>query len=65
MLEEYDRLAITSDLVDKLSEAELEKRVNERDNLIKEMSEEEIKELLERPMPTQYKEKIVKLSNRK
>lgn len=58
MLEKYDKLAITPELVDKLSPEELKERVKERDELIKEMSDAEIEELLNRPIPSQYKAKI-------
>ncbi len=61
MLEKYDKLAITPELVNKLSSEELKERVKERDELIKEMSDAEIKELLNRPIPSQYKAKIKKI----
>lgn len=64
MIEEFDRLAITSDNMHKLTKKEQIERVKKRDALIKQMNEEEIEELLKRPYPVQYKIKIKNLSEK-
>lgn len=61
MLEKYDNLAITSEKADSMTEDELKEVVAKRDELIKKMSDDEIKELMKRPLPPQYKIKIQKL----
>lgn len=61
MLEIYDNLAITPELSERLSEEEIKERVKQRDEIIKKMSDEEIEELLNRPLPAQYKAKIKEL----
>lgn len=61
MLKEYDDLVIKANEVDKLSLEERKARTKKRDELIKKMSDSEIKEILSRNIPPQYKEKVRKL----
>lgn len=61
MLKEYDELVVKANEVDKLSLEERKARTKKRDELIKKMSDSEIKEILSRNIPPQYKEKVRKL----
>lgn len=61
MIKEFDSLAITIDNYDKLSADEKKERVRKREELLKRMSNEEIKELLGRAYPPQFKQKIREL----
>lgn len=60
MIEEFDKLAITSDNYNKLSEEERKSRVKKREQLLAKMTKEELQILLKRPYPGQMKEKIRK-----
>ena len=58
MIEEFDKLAITTENYDKLSKEEIKKREAKRRELLSKMSNAELNELLERPYPGQYKQVI-------
>lgn len=60
MIKEFDDLAITFDNVDKLTKEERIARAKKRKEILKQMSEEEINELLSRPYPSQFKDTIRK-----
>lgn len=60
MIAKFDELAITFDNFDEMSTSERIARAKKRKELLKQMSDEEIDELLKRPYPARFKETIKK-----
>lgn len=60
MINEFDKLAITSEEYKEMSETEINERVKKREELLKRMSRKEIEELLKRDYPVQFKQKLKK-----
>ena len=60
MIEKFDSLQMTFEDAKKLSLEEKKERAKQREELLSKMTNKELNELLNRPIPNQYKEKIRK-----
>lgn len=58
MIEKFDSLQMTFDDAKKLSLEERKERAREREQLLSKMTNDELNELLKRPYPSQFKQKI-------
>lgn len=60
MIKKFDELQMTFEDAKRLSLEERKARAEERERLLSQMTNEELNELLERPYPSQFKQKIRK-----
>ena len=58
MIKKFDELQMTFEDAKKMSLDERKARAKERENLLSQMTNDELNELLERPYPSQFKQKI-------